>query len=385
VTASAAARPALDEGPLREAFAGRRVLLTGHTGFKGGWTALWLRRLGARVVGVALPPPSGPSFCAAVGLEDLVDSRRADIRDAAAYGAAVADVDAELVVHMAAQALVRPSYADVVGTVATNVLGTAVVLDAARRMPSLRALIVVTSDKCYENLERDAPYREDDRLGGSDPYSASKACAEIVAESWRRSFLSGPGAPALATVRAGNVLGGGDWAEDRLVPDILRAAARGAPVRLRSPASLRPWQHVLDPVHGYLALAAALLTRGAAFAGPWNFGPDPDAALTVGAVARLFAEAVGAPAPVLAEDADAPREARLLQLDSAKARARLGWRPRLDIRAAAAATAAWHRAHRGGADMRAVSAEQIDQFVTGATAAEARADARVHQGAPRCA
>lgn len=359
----------MDEDGLRARLAGRTVLLTGHTGFKGGWMTLWLRRLGARVVGVALPPPPGPSFCEAARVLDLADSRFADIRDAPAYAAATADVDAELVVHMAAQPIVRRSYRDPVETFATNVVGTAVVLEAARRMPSLRATIVVTSDKCYENLEQIWGYRERDRLGGSDPYSASKGCAELVVESFRRSFFADPDGPQLASVRAGNVFGGGDWGEDRLVPDIMRAAAAGSTMRIRNPRSVRPWQHVLDPVNGYLSLAAALLEHGAAFAGPWNFGPDHEGSVEVAQLVRLIRTAFGpdAPAVEMDEGTTGPKEAGLLRLDCAKALLRLGWRSRLGLAEAVDLTVDWHRAQMGGReDMRALSEAQIERLAAGA-------------------
>ncbi len=246
---------------LAEALAGRRVLVTGHSGFKGGWLSLWLDRLGAEVRGISLPPPTDPSFFAATGIDGFVDSRFADIRDAEALRRAAAGFDAEVVFHLAAQPIVRLSHREPADTFATNVVGTANVLDLARSMPSLRAVIVVTSDKCYDNRGWSWPYRETDRLGGTDPYSASKACAEIVAESYRRNWFADPDGPQLATVRAGNVIGGGDWAADRLVPDIVRAASHGLPVLIRNPRSIRPWQHVLEPLSGYLLLAARLLSE----------------------------------------------------------------------------------------------------------------------------
>ncbi len=354
------------EAKLRAALGGRRILLTGHTGFKGGWIALWLHRLGAEVVGVALPPPPGPGFCTAAGVLDLVDSRFADIRNARAYARATRDIDADVLIHMAAQPIVRRSYLEPAETFATNVAGTAVVLEAARRMPSLKAAIVVTSDKCYENEEQVWSYREIDRLGGSDPYSASKAGTELVVASFARSFFAGPGTAALASVRAGNVFGGGDWGEDRLVPDIMRAAAEGGRVRIRNPQAVRPWQHVLEPLLGYLTLAAALLDKGRAFSGPWNLGPADDGAVAVGRLARMVCEALGSHAPHLRMEpsADDFREASVLRLDSAKARARLGWRPRLDLAEAVEMTAAWHLRHMAGdADLRAFSLAQIERFM----------------------
>ncbi len=345
---------------------GRRVLLTGHSGFKGGWLALWLRRIGAKVVAVSLPPTSAPTLHESAGIDAAVDGRFADIRDQAAFDAAVGGYDAELVIHMAAQALVRPSYDNPVETFATNVVGTAVVLDAARRMPSLRAAIIVTSDKCYENNEWVWGYRESDPMGGSDPYSASKGCAELVAAAYRRSYFSEPGGPRLATVRAGNVFGGGDWAVDRLVPDLVRAARSGVPVAIRNPASIRPWQHVLEPLHGYLMLASALLSDGDQFAGGWNFGPDPDAVVDVGTLVALVCDAwgPGAPRVLFGVPGEGPHEANVLRLDTTKARTMLGWRPQLDLETSVRMTIDWYRAHAAGrTDMRAFTDVQIDRFL----------------------
>lgn len=343
---------------------GRRVLLTGHTGFKGGWLALWLRQLGADVVGVAQPAPDGPGFARAVGLDALIDHRIGDIRDPDGFAAAVADVDAEIVIHMAAQALVRPSYASPVDTYLTNVVGTAVVLDAARAMPSLKAAIVVTSDKCYENNEWVWGYRETDPMGGADPYSASKGCAELVAASYRRSYFADPAGAALATVRAGNVFGGGDWSADRLIPDIVRATVAGQPVLIRNPGSIRPWQHVLEALAGYLTLAAAMLDDGPRHAGAWNFGPDADAVVDVGTLARTMATAWGPGGPRFGFGSPSgPHEAGVLRLDSTKARSLLGWRPVLDLDAAVQLTTDWYRAHAaGGTDMRRFTIDQIDRY-----------------------
>ena len=356
----------LDEAALATALAGRRVLVTGHTGFKGGWLCLWLKRLGVEVTGIALPPPPGPSLFDALGLADLIDHRIGDIRSAESFGAAVAGVDADLVIHMAAQALVRPSYQSPADTYLTNVVGTAVVLDAARQMPSLKAAVVVTSDKCYENNEWPWPYRETDAMGGADPYSASKGCAELVASSYRRSFFSAPGSALLATVRAGNVIGGGDWAVDRLIPDIIRAILAGTPVDIRNPASVRPWQHVLEPLSGYLTLAAKLLQPdGARFADGWNFGPNPDAFCNVETVARGLCTAWGNGTPELqlGKAPAGPHEAVMLTLDSSKAHQQLQWHPRLKSDQAIAMTAEWYRGFAGGdADLRALTENQIATY-----------------------
>lgn len=351
--------------PFGGAFAGRRVLLTGHTGFKGAWLALWLDRLGAVVRGIALPPATQPALFDLAGVGASCDSRYADINDSTALDDAAQGFDPELVIHMAAQAIVRDSYDMPVQTFATNVTGTANVLEVARKAPGLRGVIVVTSDKCYENNEWDWGYREIDPLGGSDPYSASKACTELVAQAYRRSFFAAAAGPQLASVRAGNVIGGGDWAPHRLIPDIVRATAAGEAVTIRNPASVRPWQHVMEPLAGYLTVAARLLGADAqSAAGAWNFGPDNDATLPVGQICRHFARAWGPDGPSFSfgSSPNAPHEAGLLRLDSTKARLRLGWRPRLDIDDALRLSAQWYRAHAMGADMRALTLSQISEY-----------------------
>jgi CDP-glucose 4,6-dehydratase len=359
------ARSQTSRDPFGNAFAGKRVLLTGHTGFKGGWLALWLEQLGAQVRGISLAPDTQPALFDLAGVGGACDSRYADINDPVGLAEAVADFAPELVIHMAAQAIVRDSYDQPVLTFATNVTGTANVLEVARQSPALRGVVVVTSDKCYENNEWDWGYREIDPLGGSDPYSASKACTELVAQAYRRSFFAAPGGAQLASVRAGNVIGGGDWAPHRLIPDIVRATARGEQVVIRNPASVRPWQHVMEPLAGYLTVGARLLGPDAETAsGAWNFGPDNDATLPVGQICRNFARAWGEGAPRFAfgSNPDAPHEAGLLRLDSTKARLRLGWRPRLSIDDALRLSADWYRAHAAGADMRALTLAQISEY-----------------------
>jgi CDP-glucose 4,6-dehydratase len=354
------------DGSLLGALAGRRVLVTGHSGFKGGWLCLWLESLGADVVGISLPPPSDPSFYVTADIGSLVDSRFADIRDAEALARAAEGVDADVVFHLAAQPIVRLSHRLPADTFATNVTGTANVLDIARKMPSARAVIVVTSDKCYDNAEWPWPYRETDRLGGRDPYSASKACTEIVAECYRRTWFADPDGPQLATVRAGNVIGGGDWAEDRLVPDIVRAASAGTALLIRNPRSIRPWQHVLEPLSGYLQLATRLLSDdGHAFSGAWNFGPSANDAVDVETLARAIMRC----SPQLdlpirfGSESGTPGEAVTLRLDSSKAHHELGWRPRLSGQATLALTAEWYTAFlAGGSDMRAVSRDQLSAY-----------------------
>jgi CDP-glucose 4,6-dehydratase len=344
---------------------GRRVLVTGHTGFKGGWTCLWLKKLGADITGVALPPKDDRDFFNAVDVASFVDHRIGDIRKPEEFAAIVEDVDADLLIHMAAQPLVRLSYETPVDTYMTNVVGTAVVLEAARKMASLKAAVVVTSDKCYENNEWVWGYRESDPMGGADPYSSSKGCTELVANAYRRSFFSQTGGPRLASVRAGNVFGGGDWSADRLVPDIMKAATADETVTIRNPASIRPWQHVLEPVWGYLLLASKLLDGEERFAEGWNFGPDPDGVADVGTLATHVQSAWGGkPEFIFGEAKRGPHEAEILRLDSTKAKTKLGWTPLLSVRDAVALTVDWHKAKAAGnQDMAALSAAQIDHYV----------------------
>jgi CDP-glucose 4,6-dehydratase len=357
--------PQSGDGAIHPAmWAGRRVLVTGHTGFKGGWLSLWLARMGAQVSGFALEPPTSPSLFEAARIDQVVRSTLADIRDPRAVEECVARARPEVVFHLAAQSLVRASYDDPVATFATNVMGTAHLLDALRRCGTVRAVVVITSDKCYENREWLWGYRESEAMGGHDPYSASKGCTELLVASWRRSFLDGAsGAAHLASARAGNVIGGGDWAVDRLVPDMIRAFASGQPAVLRSPRSVRPWQHVLEPLAGYLMLAEQLLERGEVFAQGWNFGPGEDDTVTVAEVAAGLARHWGAGASVKVDpDAANLHEAALLKLDCSLARHRLRWRPRWPLDTALARVCEWHRAHLGGADVRAMCERQIDAW-----------------------
>lgn len=338
---------------------GKRVLVTGHTGFKGGWLALWLQQLGADVTGIALPAPTDPSLFEAAHVAEGMRSLTGDIRDLAAVERAMRDHKPEVVLHLAAQALVRESYADPVGTYATNVMGTVHVLEAARRAGTVRALVVVTSDKCYKNLEWPWGYREQDELGGRDPYSNSKSCAELVSDAYRQAFDG----PAIATARAGNVIGGGDWAADRLVPDAVRAAARGAPLELRNPDAVRPWQHVLEPLGGYLLLAERLWHDRTAHAEAWNFGPAEDDSRPVAWVAEHVQRRFDPDGPKWRQAGGTqPHEARTLRLDCAKARTRLGWQPRTDISVALDWTVTWYRAHQDGGDMRGLTLQQIAAF-----------------------
>lgn len=342
---------------------GKRVFLTGHTGFKGGWLALWLSEMGAKVHGYALAPSTDPSFYAVTGLANrLASSTIADIRNADILRDALLAAQPEIVLHLAAQPLVRYSYAEPVETYAVNVMGVVNLLEAVRQTSSVKAVLNVTTDKCYENRERDEPYTEDEALGGYDPYSSSKACSELVTSAYRRSFLASQGI-ALASARAGNVIGGGDWSADRLLPDFLRAIDAGQPLVIRYPNAIRPWQHVLEPLSGYLQLAEKLHTENSAFAEAWNFGPEESDARPVGwLVDKLCAQIPGA--SWKRDEIPQPHEAGTLKLDSSKAKQRLNWHPRWQLEQALTVTVDWHLAWRRGADMQAVSLQQIVAYET---------------------
>jgi CDP-glucose 4,6-dehydratase len=347
----------------------RRVLLTGHTGFKGAWLALWLKRLGASVAGYSLPAPTRPSLYELARVGQAVNSVEADVRDLGRLKFALADTAPEVVFHLAAQSLVRPSYDDPVGTFTTNVAGTINLLEACRAASELRAVVVVTSDKCYEENVTGRAYRESDPLGGHDPYAASKACAEIATAAYRRSFLGAAGSRvAVASARAGNVIGGGDWAADRLITDLVGAFSTGRRPRLRNPQATRPWQHVLDPLAGYLVLAERLHKEGQRYAEAWNFGPAPDGAATVQAVTERIAHLWGPDAAWDLDQTAQPREAPTLALDPGKARERLGWRPLLDLDAALAWTVSWYKGWNSGAGARALAEEQIGRYMEGRVA-----------------
>ena len=339
---------------------GRRVLLTGHTGFKGAWLALWLTRLGARVTALAQEPAAMPNLFSLARLDALCDSQIGDIRHSAPVLAAVQAAQPEVVLHLAAQALVRQSYRVPLDTFSTNVMGTAKVLDALRGIPGVRVAVVVTTDKVYRNRETPYPYREDDALGGHDPYSASKAAAEIVTASYRDAFLAAQGV-AVATARAGNVIGGGDWSEDRLIPDAVRAWQSGATLQVRRPQAVRPWQHVLEPLAAYLRLAEALWANPA-LAGGFNFGPHTHEAASVGTVIGLAREAFGCGDVELGDGQDGPHEAAWLALEVAQARSQLGVQPRWRLHEAVARTMAWYARHAEGADARALCEADIEAF-----------------------
>lgn len=343
----------------------KTVFMTGHTGFKGAWLSLWLTRLGAKVTGFALDPPTTPSLYELARIEDCVTSVHGDVRDLSAVTAAVDQCRPGIVIHMAAQSLVRPSYADPVQTYATNVLGTVNVLEAARRTQSVRAAVIVTSDKCYENSGGRRAFVETDPMGGHDPYSSSKGCAELVTAAYRRSYFTAGGTahPAgVASARAGNVIGGGDWARDRLMPDLITAFVKRRPAQLRNPQAIRPWQHVLEPLSGYLCLAQRLWDEGGAFSGGWNFGPEPTDIRPVAWVADRVAALWGDGAQWAPAPGNHPHEAPTLTLDCTKAKDRLHWAPRLSLAEALEWTVAWYRAYGEKRPLRQLTERQIDQY-----------------------
>jgi CDP-glucose 4,6-dehydratase len=341
----------------------KRVFLTGHTGFKGAWLSLMLDRLNARATGYALTPPTTPSLFELAAVGDHVEDIRGDVTDLSGLREAMAAAAPEIVIHMAAQPLVRAAYADPVLTYATNVMGTVNVLEAARHSPGVRLVLVVTTDKCYENKDWVWGYRETDPLGGRDPYSNSKACAELVCAAYRDSFFATGSGVKIVSARAGNVIGGGDFAIDRIVPDAVRAFVSRRSLRLRSPDAVRPWQHVLEPLTGYLLLIEAALSGAANGEGGWNFGPGPDSERSVDSLVARFASDWGAGARWTKDCGDHPHEARLLRLDTSKARETLGWSPLLDFNQTVHWTAQWYRAFADKRDMRAVTLEQVDSYL----------------------
>jgi CDP-glucose 4,6-dehydratase len=346
--------------PDPEFWSGKRILLTGHTGFKGGWLTIWLTRMGADVAGIALPPSAEPNLFGLAEVGKGIECHFCDITDRSQTAELVRQSRPEIVFHMAAQPLVRESYSDPVGTFAVNVMGTSHLLDALRDLESVRAVVVVTTDKVYRNQEWPFPYREKDRLGGHDPYSASKAASEMVAASYRDAFLAKQGA-AVATARAGNVVGGGDWSVDRLIPDAVRAWSSATPLFVRRPDAVRPWQHVLDPLAGYICLAERLWADPS-LSGAWNFGPDPHQDATVREVVQRARESYGKGEIQWGTDVEGPHEAGRLTLETAKARVRLSVRPRWGLDEAVDKTMAWYRLQSEGADARKLCEDQIREY-----------------------
>ena len=346
---------------------GRRVFLTGHTGFKGGWLSIWLKHLGAQVTGYALKPEASPNLFVEADISQCLDKHyEADIRDAGKLIAAVEAAAPEIVIHMAAQPLVRESYKDPYTTYSTNVLGTVNLLEAARKVNTIRAVIIVTTDKCYENREWIWGYREDDALGGFDPYSNSKACAELVTACYRKSFFNPTEFDnhkvVIASARAGNVIGGGDWSEDRLMPDIFRAFKANQQVQIRNPRAIRPWQHVLEPLSGYLALAQNMVSQGYRFGEAFNFGPSAEGEHSVGDIVSRVCTIWGEQARWDCDDQAHPHEAKLLSLDISKARSMLNWNPRLQLQDALKMTVDWTKAHLSGTKARDLTLDQIKQY-----------------------
>ncbi len=342
---------------------GKRVLLTGHTGFKGSWLTLWLQSLGAVVRGISLNPPTLPALFNVAFVSQDIDHQVADIRDFEAIKPLIATFKPEIIIHMAAQPLVRLSYQQPIETYATNVMGTLHVLEAARHVGSVRAIVNVTTDKCYDNKEWSWGYREDEPMGGHDPYSSSKGCVELLSSAYRNSFLKDSGI-AIATARAGNVIGGGDWAQDRLIPDILHALEQKRPVQIRNPNAIRPWQHVLEPLSGYLVLAERLYEFGQQEAEGWNFGPRDEDARPVQWIVERLCQAWGGGATWEIQSGDHPHEAHFLKLDISKARQRLNWSPRWTLQTTLGHIVQWHQAWLAGQDMRDICLQQINNYQT---------------------
>ncbi|TGN39969.1 CDP-glucose 4,6-dehydratase [Marinobacter confluentis] len=341
---------------------GKKVFVTGHTGFKGSWLSLWLQSMGAQVKGFALEPPTAPALFNEAKVAEGMESEIGDIRDLAAVSNAMKAFNPDILFHMAAQPLVRFSYREPVETYSTNVMGTVHVLEAARHCPSLEAIVNVTTDKCYENREWIWGYREHEAMGGHDPYSNSKGCSELVTAAYRNSFFNKPDSASVASARAGNVIGGGDWADDRLIPDILRAFERGQPVVIRNPSAVRPWQHVLEPLSGYLVLAEKLYTEGQAFAEGWNFGPKDEDVQPVEWILGHMVKHWGEGASWQLDEGPQPHEAQLLKLDVSKANCILEWQPRWPLAKALEMIVEWHQWWLGQGDARQITLDQIEQY-----------------------
>lgn len=358
--------PSLIHGKNTEFWNGKTVFLTGHTGFKGAWLSIWLHALGARLTGFALAPPTEPNLFSLAGVQMMLRSIIGDVRDAASLQQALISAAPDIVIHMAAQPLVRESYLTPIDTYSTNVMGTVNLLEAVRTCHTVRAVVIVTTDKCYDNQELDHCFHEGEPLGGHDPYSSSKACAELVTAAWRSSFFNPHDYTrhrvAIATARAGNVIGGGDWARDRLVPDCIRALQRREPVPIRNPHAIRPWQHVLEPLSGYLTLAQRLFERGSDYGGGWNFGPNVEDTRPVEWVVGQLCEKWGENARYEVDSGDHPHEAQYLRLDINKAKNGLNWHPRWTIDQALEATVEWVRVWQAGGDLVAFTLTQVKRY-----------------------
>jgi len=353
-------------GSFNDFYSGKKVMITGHTGFKGTWLSLWLKHLGADVSGYALQPPTSPSIFDLCHTARGMTSIYGDVRDFRHLHSAILEVQPEIIFHMAAQSLVRRSYKDPVETYSTNIMGTVHLLEAVRQSSSVKAVIIVSSDKCYENKEWVWGYRENDILGGDDPYSSSKGCCELITTAYKRSYFN-PAAYkdhglALASVRAGNVIGGGDWAEDRLIPDCIRKLQQKEPIIIRSPAAVRPWQHVLEPLNGYLLLGRELYLKGELFDGAWNFGPDYDDARPVSWIVSSLIKLWGNEAAWEEDKNPHPHEANYLKLDSSKARSVLGWKPQWRLKEALDKTTAWYKSYFNQEDVLDITLEQISAY-----------------------
>jgi len=350
-------------------FKGKKILITGHTGFKGAWLSIWLKMLGADLAGYALKPSTEPSLFDILGLSKMMQSKTGDVRNRSSLNAFLREFRPEIIFHMAAQSLVRPSYLDPISTYETNVMGTVNLLDACRALPSIKAIVNVTSDKCYENHGGNAPYKEADPMGGHDPYSSSKGCAELVSNAYRRSYFNQDNYGkkhniALASVRAGNVIGGGDWSEDRLIPDVIRAYQNKQLLALRYPDAVRPWQYVLEPLYGYLMLAKRLYEDGPDFSGAWNFGPGKKNEKPVRWIVENINKFLGGTLPWEADLTTQPHESEYLRLDSKKAGSLLGWHSRMDLTSALSETVEWYKVWREKQDMYKYSVNQINSYIS---------------------
>jgi len=345
----------------------RKVLITGHTGFKGSWLCLLLHQLGADVYGYALEPPTQPSLFEGAKIDELITSYFGDIRNLEYLNQVIKKVEPEIVIHLAAQPLVRESYKNPVETYSINVMGTVNLLEACRNIPSVKAIVIVTSDKCYENKERHWGYRENEPMGGYDPYSNSKGCSELVTSAYRSSYFNptdyAKHGVALASARSGNVIGGGDWADDRLIPDFIRAITKGEKVTIRSPYAIRPWQHVMEPLTGYLLLAGKLLTQGPAFAQAWNFGPDDSDAKSVEWIIKTICKMWGNGASFEIDTNPQPHEANYLKLDCSKVKNELGWFPKWDILTALKSIVDWNKAYINKRNVREITINQINDYL----------------------